>query len=303
MQTLAEQMQAFKARCVADTEVKEETSEERTAWERHRPRKTVEGWPSAVLHGVAGAREEGLNPKRLHAMADFIETLPLAPLTGGRSFSGCPMGTLSQVRGYTQVVGYMLSGGGGHGYGLSQHGPRAHGSEKSEFLGYWLTGYGLICWGWGTTEGMSAVADNEHVNELHKVLTAEPVVDRECGDLTLTKVTTGLVAEAVREFCTTRDAQQAWRNVAGRWTPEPVNGTAAPQGVVKPQCSVEAPKLTKGEQWKGMLQEERYEELVALCEREAEALAGRIEALKAEQRVWAKRRAAAALFIDDGEGS
>ena len=262
-------------------------------------------WPSAVLHKVAPRMDEGLDTRRIHAMADFIEELEMAPhFRGGVKWASGPTGGIAYISGQTPVRGYVVRDSGQSGMGVVVNDP----AETH----YYLTGYGLICWGWGASSGMSSVAQNGLVDQLQDVLTARPVWDRAFPDYTISALTCPDIAQALRELVQCRDAMLAWRKVVearsaptagearsvpsqGQEDPEPVNGAA-----FHVEQAPSIPKrLTKAEGWKALQMEERYEDLVALCQGEEARLQERMDALEAEMSVWRRRRKAAQVMLEE----
>ena len=146
-------------------------------------------WPSAVLHDVGPQMgKDGIDRRRLEALAGFIETLPMA----GGTPAGRSRVPLKRVDGRTPAVRFHLHGGpAGMGFIDVQDG-----AWVDE---YGLTAYGLCCWGWGETQGMTAVATNGRAGEVHETWTAQPVLDR--------RVRMGPdieprhVADALRHYC------------------------------------------------------------------------------------------------------
>ena len=257
-------------------------------------RTSQESWHSDVLHKVNQQMEDGLDARRLHALADFIEGLRLAPILRTKGWAEGPLMQTSYVHGATPVKGYLLRASGDKGLGLVEFEAGQTGA-----VGYWLSGYGVICWGWGEAMGMAAVAGNGMVNQLQQVLTAEPVWERKFSDYTITKVTTAHVAQAIRYFIECQDAVVAWGKVADE---QDVAGDA-PRNVTPMTGTtvreLPKPKLTGGEQWKTLMMAERYGELVTLCEGEERKLQERIDTLLAEQKTWAKRRKSAQVMLGD----
>ena len=206
-------------------------------------------WPSAVLHELAPAMAQGLDKRRLRALASFIEGLELMPEWGT---SGAP-------------------------------GP----------LGYYLSGYGLVCWGWGEGKGMNAVADNGYVNRLQDMLTAEPVRLRQVPGLTLWDVTPRHVADAIRQFCESEDAGQAWYMASGlREEAPPAQAPSLPvepKAPVPVQAAVPAAALTGNEEWKRLIMADDFTGMKALAQKKVAEVAAKMEVLEAERVRWAKR--------------
>ena len=127
--------------------------------------------PSKVLHDVEGKMDDdGIDRGRLIQLAHVIEGLPSPLRRDPGMFTSALM---SFVRRELVPTHYMVRGGGGNGMGMTVY----QGAKVKEVC---LTGYGLICWGWGMRQGTKAVvATPKRAAELHAVLTAEPVVCRD----------------------------------------------------------------------------------------------------------------------------
>ena len=251
-------------------------------------------WPSAVLHGVTMRLEHGLDARRINKLADFIAGLDrMAPIMRtSRDWADGPVMSTKFVHGTTPVKGYVLRAHDENGYGMVEYSR----TGQNVIHGYWLSGFGLICWGWGEAMGMRAVADNGIANQLHQVLTAEPVWQRKFGEeLTITQVTCKHVAAALRYFCTDRDADIAWGKVANaQRQAAPVNGTAPKAEVPKPAS---LRQTTVPERWKQLMMEDRHEEAVNLAKSQADQLERKVEELRAEAEVWRKKQAAAEVML------
>lgn len=251
-----------------------------------------EDWPSRVLHDRGPVPKEGLDEARLARLADFIETLEVMDTSQPQWALG-PVGDITIPDSRTEVLGYLLTSG-GHGYGAVCF------QEDSNRPGYYMTGYGLVCWGWGTTNGMASVAANGHVNALQDVLTAEPVRTRQIPDLTVEQVTGAHVADALRQFIDCRDAHRAWWLASGL---KP-GAEAEPAPVKEPPLARQEPEakvvslpgtgLTGNERWKHLVVSEEYEALRELCE-------GQVARLEGELATWRKRLAAAKALIGGDE--
>ena len=253
-------------------------------------RTNQEAWASGELHGINPLMEDGLDRRRVHALADVIEALPvMAPLFSSKPWTDGPIVQARFVDGRLPVKGYILRDGSSSGLGVVQFGK----GQGSDAEGYYLSGYGIICWAWGMQMGMAAVAGNGLVNELQQVLTAEPVMQRELGSYTITKVTLPHIAQALRAFCETRDAKAAWQRVADTHMSMPEAGEAK----IEPKAEPAPAPLTKREHWKMLMHEERYQELIELCQEEEAALNKRIDALCADVGEWQKRRKAAEVLM------
>ena len=257
-------------------------------------RTSERNWPSDRLHSISQHMEQGLDVRRLMALADVIEALPLARFNRGYGWMATRM-----VDGRTPVEGYELRGGGPDGLG-SVHFEKG----KAGALAYKLTGYGLVCWAWGQSMGMAAVADNGLVNMVHQVLTAEPVhagVTKEDG-LGLSGLTTKHVADAVRAFCALRSAKDAWLQVARECDPmrgTPVNGTPVPKvAPPAPKVVQVEESLSAHETWKQHLVKDEWAEAQALAEKKVADVEKRIDTLRSELTTWQKRAQAAELMVD-----
>ena len=259
-----------------------------------RARRTNEAdWPSSVLHGVTMRMENGLDTRRIHALADFIAELDrMAPIMRtSRDWADGPVMSTKWIHGTTPVKGYVLRAHDENGYGMVEYSR----SGVNVVHGYWLSGFGLCCWGWGERMGLSALVNPELANGLQRVMTAEPVWQRKFGeDLTITKVTCKHVAAALRHFCTDRDADIAWGKVAnGQRQVVPVNGTAKPEAA-KPAT---LRSVTLPERWKQLQMEERYGEAVDLAKSQAKRLEAKIDEMRAEREQWLKRQASAEAMV------
>lgn len=246
-------------------------------------------WPSKVLHDVGGCIEGGLNRVRLRALAGFIEDLPL--VRRGDEHPG-PIPAINHLDGRTACIGFVLhAAGDGHGL-VSYSAPAPGGTVR----GYYLTGYGLICWGWGTGNGMSSVAGNGHVEALQHVLTAYPIERGTVPNLTLPDVTPAHVAKALRAFVECEDAWQAWREAAGEPAERPAPAdkpipTGARQGP-NPGCG----ELTEAERFKQLFVADQFDEAEALCERKvadcdrrAAEIEAQVKRIAEDAATWRKR--------------
>ena len=259
-----------------------------------RARRTNEAdWPSAVLHGITMRMENGLDVRRINALADFIAGLDrMAPIMRtSRDWADGPVMAAKWIHGTTPVKGYVLRAHDENGYGMVEYSR----TGVNVIHGYWLSGFGLCCWGWGERMGISALVNANFANGLHQVLTAEPVWQRKFGeDLTITQVTCKHVAAALRCFCTDRDADIAWGKVAnGQRQVEPVNGTAKRE-VAKPAS---LRQTTVPERWKQLQMEDRHEEAANLAKSQADQLGKKIDELRAEREQWLKRQASAEAMM------
>ena len=249
-------------------------------------------WPSSVLHGTTMRMDHGLDVRRLHKLADFIAGLDrMAPIMRtSRDWADGPVVGAKFVHGTTPVKGYVLRDGTNTGYGMVEYSR----TGANVIHGYWLSGFGLICWGWGEGLGMAAVADNGLSNQLHQVLTAEPVWQRKFGeDLTITQVTCKHVAAALRHFCEDRDADIAWGKVANAQRKDGL----APEP--KPEAAKVVPlrKTTVPERFKQLMMEDRYQEAAGVAKGQADQLERKVEELQAEMAVWRKKQASAEAML------
>lgn len=244
------------------------------------------GWPSEVLHGIGASMDQGLDRRRLSKLADFIEGIELMPEWAGEAPG--PVGDARHVDGRIECLGYVLRAGGA-GFGtVLFHSDRQHGSPQ----GYYLSGYGLICWGWGESMGMNAVAEVGNANKVQDLLTAEPVRRGEVPGFRLGDVTTAHVADAIRRFVESEEPGRAWYMASGMKPRIPIESAAPAPAAVVPEPGPEA-SLTSGEQWKALLIAERFDELRALCE----AKIGEAESVVEK---WQRRLAAAKALEGDG---
>ena len=268
-------------------------------------RRSKDGWSSSKLHDIGPKMTGGLNVRRLRAMADFLEELDfVAPVVRpkDRHWAPGPVSGIRFVNGKRECRGYMLTAG-GDGLGVDCF-PGVVGEGRHCYL----TGYGVACWAWGQTNGMLALCEREHVTDLDDVLTAEPVRKHLIDGLDASSLRGGHVAAAIRYYLNeyktdgSHVALKAWQHAAGIVLPEreepQMDDTpqeAAQDAVEAPQ----APTVTKVEEWKGLMLNERYGELVALCGGQEARLQERIDALLAEQKVWTRRRRSAEVMLDE----
>ena len=243
-------------------------------------RDSMRAWPSYVLHQVGPRMVDGLDGRRLNALADLIEGLHVQD-TSGSAWAQGPVSQAKFVDGALPVLGYLVEGSRGRGWGVICHGP--------EGTGYYLTGYGLVCWGWGCTNGIASVAANGMAAQVERVLSAEPVRSRSVRDIELGQVTTAHVADALRHLVECRDADKAWWLASGlpvapgAARPPEVGGSPPPA----PRAPERAPVgLTGEEGWKALLMSEDYAGMAVVAER-------RVEALRGELARWERRLAVA----------
>ena len=258
--------------------------------------------PSSVLHGIDPSMDRGLDVRRLYALADFIEGLgTMVPMgrAGAKEWAPGPVQPTDWVKSHQRVVGYMLRPA-ATAYGLNCLLP------SGESVQY-LTGYGLLCWGWGNSQGMNAVAANGHVRELEWLLTAQPVVGGSVrGLMHLSEISCDMVADAIRHFVNDPVAREAWQAVAEGLTPtyvqepEPVAPErVAPEPKLVPKAEP-GPALTGVEQWKHLMAHDRYADAHAYANGRQHEIGERMAALEAECQAW-HRRAQAALVMAGGE--
>ena len=250
-------------------------------------------WPSRVLHDIGPRMEFGLDRRRLMALADYIEGLErIAPWRpNGKDWTDGPVAVAKFVHGATPVKGFALRGG-EEGYGVVEF----SGGNASA---YWLTGYGLVCWGWGAGNGLSHVADMQRIGEVQAVLDARPVTMSKVQGLGITQVRPHHVAMAIREFLDCGNALTAWKRVAAKHNGQPV-GRVAPKtlGEVSeqvrqpvaapppvppmPRTEPVAPKLTDGEGWKALVMADDWAGMAEMAEKKMALYRERIDAIKAE---------------------
>ena len=180
--------------------------------------------PSIVLHQVEAAIEaDGVDRRRLRALADLIEELPLWKPNGTRLVN------LKRVESGTPVTHYTTSLGGPQGFGM------LHFAEGATNVidQYVLTGYGMVCWGWGLKSGMQSVVDDQaKAAELQRVLSARPVYEREVRfDL---KLRTAHVASALRKWLDGASPVEAYRQVRDDILSQPGVIRTAPKPEPKP---------------------------------------------------------------------
>ena len=248
------------------------------------------GWPSDVLHDVGPRTSQRgmgrIDTRRLLALADYIEGLPMKPYgkPSWRSWAtpGCSnLVTTKYVDGQTPVVGYALTGKHA-GYGLVE----LHNHSGSTLCKYWLTGYGLICWAWGSDLGMANVVEGERLKtQLQAVLTADPVSKGDVRGMHSAEVTAAMVAKALRGFAHGKDAVDAWTEVVGAHMaakaaeqPEPTRYIP----VAWPEPVAETPKVTQVEEWKRLLMDEDGEAMLAMAGRELAKVEARRDSLDAD---------------------
>ena len=239
-----------------------------------------------MLHDRGPAPREGIDAGRLERLADLIEGLEVMDRKQ-RDWAAGPVDRATRVDGRSPVLGYLLDAG-GDGFGDVCF------PGKGE-TAYYLTGYGLVCWGWGMAAGITSVAANGHANAVQDVLTAEPVRRGEIPDLALAEVTGRHVADAIRQFIEHRDAQQAWWLASGL-KPEAQAPAARPAQAPAPKVVAlkGAAALTGAERWKALVLAEDVEGLRALC-------TGQVARLEGELETWRRRlKAAEALAGEDG---
>ena len=272
-------------------------------------------WPSKVLHDVRGCIEGGLNRERLRALADFIEGLPM---TWREDRHPWQVPVIRHLMGETECIGFVLRSGGA-GLGLMEYDKPA---PEGVVMGYHLTGFGAISWGWGTGNGMASVANNGLVNALQAVLTAEPVARGMVRGVALPNVTTAHVAAALRAFLDCEEAEGAWRAAVGepaerrspvavaprakQGRPAVVEEPAVRSSVAEPASSVvalpasdeavEADKARFGR----LFSEERFDDAAALCERMVADLEAQAARVADEAATWGRRLNAVRAMRGEG---
>ena len=210
-------------------------------------------WPSRVLHDVSPQMEpDGLDRRRLNELADYIETLPLAPR--GRIADSDPeidRVSTKLVDGRTPCVEFMLLGGGSHGFGDVYF--KGSAPRPAAVTGYALSGYGIVCWGWGTDNGMANVALNGRVNEVQRVLSADPVLGSRQISWGGEQILPQHVAQALRFFLDGMTPTEAWEATRNKpWVvppkelrepkPEPEPELDTKPGGIDWNASMPAPK-------------------------------------------------------------
>lgn len=259
-------------------------------------RSNENGWPSSVLHSVSACMEAGLDRRRLMKLADFIEGLSMIPEWGGDAPG--PLGDARHVDGRIDCLGYVLRPGGA-GYGTVIFNADRQSDSPA---GYYLSGFGLICWGWGAAKGMNAVAASGFVNKLQDVLTAEPVRQGKVPGFRMADVTTAHVADAVRRFVESEEPARAWYMASGL---KPANVPIAEPAPVADEAPVAEPVpaagLTGNEQWKALIVAERFDELRELCEARIGEAETRVRDAEADLEKWRRRLTAAKALGGEGE--
>ena len=256
-------------------------------------------WPSKVLHDHGPKPEHGIDKARLLRLADFIETLEIVWPRKGAWAPG-PVAEARYVDGRTPVIGYMLESG-GEGYGLTVN---VNGVWK-----YYLTGYGIINWGWGTTGGMGSVAANGYLNTVQDVLTAEPIRREKIPDTWIRTVTTAQVADALRHFVEHPDdgAEKAWWFASGRKpkpaaVPAPSTSEPIPLPSRAPMPPHEAANaLTNSEAWKALLIADDYCGMQEMATRKLAGLDKELERIDQQRKLWGKRLKLAVAMAEEEE--
>lgn len=162
-----------------------------------------------ILHDVpSNINADGLDVGRLKKLADFIRTLRLLLKPK------FPFIEYEYANKYHEVTHYLIATH-KHGIGVFRF---LEGGKQGEFEFRGLTGFGLICWGWGSN-GMANVCTNRHANHIQRVLTAAPILglgeERITGEFI--DLDTNLIAEALLEYIEYQDAETAWRIVVDRY--------------------------------------------------------------------------------------
>ena len=165
------------------------------------------GWSSDRLHKIAPSMNtDGIDHRRLEALADLLDELPRFD---AKTVTGRPTTTLKYVDGRTMLTHFSLMAHGG-GFGFIRFDRPRNGAIEC----YALTAYGVICWGWGATNGMESVATGRKRAELEQVLHAKPCIgvgrevelpfDADAKD----------VAFALRRWLKHGNVVEAWRETA-----------------------------------------------------------------------------------------
>ncbi len=265
-------------------------------------------WPSAFLHEIGPSMEDGIDKRRLAAIADFIEGLPMGPERG--ELAPGPLGTATGVDGRFECFGFVLRPG-REGLGtVCFHPHEPHEERRRDPQGYYLSGFGLVCWAWGASQGMSAVADNDHAVRMHDVFIAEPVREEHVPGFTLSDVTPRHVADAIRRFIDCEDAALAWRSAFGL-NPEEASEPPAVEPP-KPVPARGGATLTLNDTWERLFAADRYGDMRDLSDRrvgeleaERDRLEGELSRVDEDLAKWRKRQKAAASLaaVDDDAGT
>ena len=253
-------------------------------------------WASTVLHDVGPRMEAGVDKRRLKKLADFIEGITLmAPFRRAqqdRNWAPAPTYMLKMVNGQHACTGYMLEcGGDGIGCKYAVDGT----------LYQVLTGYGIICWGWGMSNGYRAVVENQYAHDLHQVLSAEPVTRGFVLGAPVSGIHPKHVAQALRYFINCHErkdvATEAWEHALKVIKPEEVEGlvNAAPKVEARPEPKAPAPKpmaaTTGKEAYRAMMNREDFEGASEMAWK-------KVHDLEASLKLWKRMAASADAMID-----
>ena len=251
-------------------------------------------WPSKVLHDVPQRMEpDGLDRGRLLALADFIAGLERAPHAEGlasKMGSDVHLCPAKFVDGRTKCEHFSLRDGGPNGFGQLFFKGRP---DPQNVLGYALTGYGIVCWGWGRENGMRSVCLNGKVNEVSQVLAADPVLGSKTVSWTHGIITPRHVAQALRRYLDGMTPKEAWEAVKDRpWVvppsalPKPVEAAKPepkPVEVVKPAPKPKPVEVVSSHNDPVGIAHDAYLKAVALAERAAAAIEAAQAAFDAAQ--------------------
>ena len=236
-------------------------------------------WPSKVLHDVGPRMEFGIDRRRLAALADFVEALErIAPISRprGTPWTDGPVAPAKFVVGQVPVKGFMLQEEGHAGMGLVEF------NGQGEAEGYWLTGFGLVCWGWGAEKGMANVAEPTRCHELTRLFTAQPVRKGLVAGYAWTQITTKDVAAAIREYLESGDVVGAWRTVGRRHVPEP-------KAKVAPVAAKPVREPSRVEAWKAAVVDEEYDTAEGIALAALEGIEEKLALLAEQKAAWSKR--------------
>lgn len=233
MDSIAQQLRAFKARKMAEAVPANVNGKAAELFEglevpARKPRLRLSNnvevnasgqaslpWPSKVLHQMPmqmGA--DGICPVRLNALADFIDTLH-GWNSNNTLWKHRKVVVMKAPHGLNPVTHYVVNGkAGAAGLGFIPYDCQIGRDARGGPMAWAMTGYGIICWGWGSTVGMSAVARDHRVNEVQRVITAAPVLDPvETNRIRwMGQVRPQNVADAIRAYIEHLDPVEAWRD-------------------------------------------------------------------------------------------
>ena len=183
------------------------------------------GRASDVLHKIStGPRPDGIDVRRIEALADLIETLPLF-------CEDIPVKVLKFVTSDTKVTHYHMPSKKEFGV-LHAKDTRNLGDTIDVYA---LNFNGLCHWGWGHM-GLAAVADGPRKEEVHRVAMARPVIRDSWAETPPVRMRGGVtprhVAEALREYVKCLDPVKAWQKVAAWADAEADRPAAEPMKIV-----------------------------------------------------------------------